>query len=63
MFGVKSGVIVPFDTRRRICGSVKNCSVPIRANTRMSTSADDTSGTLMRKATCQEFAPSIFAAS
>jgi hypothetical protein len=63
MFGVKSGVIVPLAIGRSTCGSVKNCSVPMMAKTRMRTSAERTSGILMRMATCQALAPSIFAAS
>lgn len=63
MFGVKSGVIVPLAIGRRICGSVKNCSVPISANTRIRIRAEEIIGTLIRNATCTWLAPSIRAAS
>ncbi len=63
MLGVKPRVIEPFATGERMDGSVKNCRVPISANTRIRTSADATSGTLIRNATCHALAPSILAAS
>ena len=59
MFGVKLDVIAPFEIGLSTWGSVKNCSVPMRAKTRMSTIALEIIGTLMRRAIWRELAPSM----
>ena len=63
MFGVKSSEIDPAASCCRIFGSLKNCSVPMRANTRISRSAGVTSGILIRRMICHWDAPSMRAAS